>query len=183
MLLYDALDMTFNTIKVRKNPECPVCSIPAEQVELIDYEQFCGMPAHDRSSYTSLTAEEATHMHEINVVELKQQIDNHADVVVLDVRDPHEWEIAAIDGTLRIPKGDIQAAKNAVLAGRKLREETVLAQIPQDKTLLVHCRSGKRSADSIKFLAEVGYDMDKMYNVAGGILAWADQIDPTLPKY
>ena len=183
MLLYDALDMTFNTIKVRKNPECPVCSIPREQVELIDYEQFCGMPAHDRSSFTTLTAEEATHMHEINVVELKQQIDNHADVVVLDVRDPHEWEIAAIEGTLRIPKGDIQAAKNAVLAGRKLREETVLAQIPQNKTLLVHCRSGKRSADSIKFLAEVGYDMDKMYNVAGGILAWADQIDPSLPKY
>lgn len=183
MLLYDALDMTFNTIKVRKDPQCPVCSIPRDEVELIDYEQFCGMPAHDRSSFSTLTAEEATHIHEINVVELKRQLDTHADVVVLDVRDPHEWEIAAIEGTLRIPKGDIQAAKNAVLAGRKLREETVLAQIPQDKTLLVHCRSGKRSADSIKFLAEAGYDMDRMYNVAGGILAWADQIDPSLPKY
>ena len=70
-----------------------------------------------------------------------------------------------------------------MLAGRKLREETVLAQIPQDKTLLVHCRSGKRSADSINFLKEIGYDNDKMYNVAGGILAWADQIDPTMPNY
>jgi sulfur-carrier protein adenylyltransferase/sulfurtransferase len=183
MLLYDALDMAFNTIKVRKNPECPVCSIPRDQVELIDYEQFCGMPAHDRSSFTSAESKEYNGMKEVTVKQLKQAIDNHDDVVVLDVRDPHEWEIAAIDGTLRIPKGEIQAAKNAILAGRKLREETVLAQIPQDKTLLVHCRSGKRSADSINFLHEAGYDPDKMYNVVGGILAWADEIDPRLPKY
>ncbi len=183
MLLYDALDMTFNTIKVRKNPECPVCSIPAEQVELIDYEQFCGMPAHDHSNFSVADEEEYAGMHEITVQELKSQIDSHADVVILDVRDPHEWEISAIDGTLRIPKGDIQAAKNAVLAGRKLIEETVLAQIPKDKTLLVHCRSGKRSADSIKFLREAGYDNNKMYNVIGGILAWAKEIDTTLPSY
>jgi sulfur-carrier protein adenylyltransferase/sulfurtransferase len=183
MMLYDALEMSFNTIKVRKNPECPVCSIRAEEVELIDYEQFCGMPAHDRSTFTSHNNEEHGDMKAITVKELKHAIDTHDDVVVLDVRDPHEWEIAAIEGTLRIPKGEIQAAKNAVLAGRKLLEETVLAQIPQDKTLLVHCRSGKRSADSINFLAEVGYDREKMYNVLGGILAWADEIDPTLPKY
>jgi molybdopterin/thiamine biosynthesis adenylyltransferase/rhodanese-related sulfurtransferase len=183
MLLYDALEMSFNTINVHKNPQCPVCSRPAEEVVLIDYEQFCGMPAHDRSTYSSLADTAPANLREIDVHELKRQIDSGADVVILDVRDPHEWEIAAIEGTLRIPKGEIQAAKNAVLAGRKLREETVLAQIPMDKTLLVHCRSGKRSADSILFLAEVGYDMDKMYNVAGGILAWADQIDPKLPKY
>lgn len=183
MLLYDALEMSFNTIKVHKNADCPVCSKHPDDVELIDYEQFCGMPAHDRSTYSSLTHDQPNGLREIDVHELKRQIDSGADVVVLDVRDPHEWEIAAIEGTLRIPKGEIQAAKNAVLAGRKLREETVLAQIPMDKTLLVHCRSGKRSADSILFLAEVGYDMDKMFNVAGGILAWADEIDPTLPKY
>lgn len=183
MLLYDALEMSFNTIKVRKAPDCPVCSKHPDAVELIDYEQFCGMPAHDRSTYSSLAADQPNGLHEIDVHELKRQIESGADVVVLDVRDPHEWEIVAIDGTLRIPKGEIQAAKNAVLAGRKLRDETVLAQIPMDKPLLVHCRSGKRSADSILFLAEVGYDMDKMFNVAGGILAWADEIDPTLPKY
>ncbi|XWX04520.1 molybdopterin-synthase adenylyltransferase MoeB [Aggregatilineales bacterium SYSU G02658] len=183
MLLYDALEMSFNTIKVRKAPDCPVCSKHPDEVALIDYEQFCGMPAHDRSTYSSLTSDQPNGLHEIDVHELKRQIESGADVVVLDVRDPHEWEIAAIDGTLRIPKGEIQAAKNAVLAGRKLRDETVLAQIPMDKPLLVHCRSGKRSADSILFLAEVGYDMDKMFNVAGGILAWADEIDPTLPKY
>jgi adenylyltransferase/sulfurtransferase len=99
------------------------------------------------------------------------------------VREPHEWEIAAIDGTVRIPKGDIQAAKNALKAARKLEEETVLAQIPRDKPLYVHCRSGKRSADSILFLQEAGYDIKNMYNVAGGILDWAQKIDPTLPQY
>lgn len=102
--------------------------------------------------------------------------------MVLDVRDPHEWEISALDGTLRIPKGQIEAAKNDVLAGRKTREQTVLAQIPRDREIIVHCRSGKRSADSIKFLQEAGY-ANKLVNLAGGILAWADQIDPSMPKY
>ena len=183
MLLYDALNMEFNTIRIRKHPDCPVCGVPADEVELIDYEQFCGMPAHDHSSFSIADEEGYEDVQEISVRELKAQMDAGDDVVVLDVRDPHEWEIAAIDGTLRIPKGDIQAAKNAILAGRKLPEETVLAQIPRDKTLLVHCRSGKRSADSIIFLREAGYDANKMYNVVGGILAWADEIDPSLPKY
>jgi len=186
MLLYDALEMEFNTIKVRKNPDCPVCGHGKhpEDIELIDYEQFCGVPAHDRSSFSNLHEEEYAGMQEISVQQLQQTMLAHdPNVVVLDVRDPHEWAISALPGTLRIPKGEIQQAKNAVLAGRKLRGETVLAQIPQDKTLLVHCRSGKRSADSINFLKEVGYDNNKMYNVAGGILAWADQIDPSMPKY
>lgn len=183
MLLYDALEMSFNTIKVRKNPECPVCSKHADEIELIDYEQFCGMPAHDRSSFSTLEPEYKG-MKEIDVYQLKDHLESaNGDVVVLDVRDPHEWEIAAIPNTLRISKGDIQQAKNAILAGRKLYEETVLAQIPKDKTLLVYCRSGKRSADSINFLKEVGYDAEKMYNVVGGILAWAREIDPDMPVY
>lgn len=183
MLLYDALDMEFNTIRVRKNPDCPVCSIPADQVELIDYEQFCGVPAHDHSDFRLDEDQSYTDLHEITVRELKAKLDASEDLVVLDVRDPHEWEIAALDRTLRIPKGEIQAAKNAILAGRKLPEETILTQIPRDKTLMVMCRSGKRSADSILFLREAGYDMSKMYNVTGGILAWAQEIDPKLPQY
>lgn len=183
MMLYDALNMEFNTIRVRKDPNCPVCSIKKQEVELIDYEMFCGMPAHDHSNFSLSDEADYEGMLEINVSDLKQKIDADEDMVVLDVRDPHEWEIAAIDGTLRIPKGDIQAAKNAILAGRKRREETVLAQIPQDKTIMVHCRSGKRSADSILMLEEVGYSEDKLYNVTGGILAWAEEIDPTLPQY
>lgn len=122
-------------------------------------------------------------MQEITVTELKSKLDAGADIVVLDVREPHEWNIAAIDGTLRIPKGEIEQAKDAVIAGSKQVEETLLAQIPPDKELIVHCRSGKRSADTISFLQEAGYDLKRMYNLVGGILAWADEIDPSLPKY
>jgi len=181
MLLYDALEMSFTNIKVRKNPECPVCSVHPDEVELIDYEMFCGVPAHDHSDFS--TAEEDADMLTIDVNALKNRLDSDDDVLVLDVRDPHEWEIAALDGTLRIPKGDIQTAKNAVLAGRKLREETVLADIPQDREIIVHCRSGKRSADVIHMLTEIGYDADKLRNLEGGILAWARDIDTTLPTY
>jgi sulfur-carrier protein adenylyltransferase/sulfurtransferase len=183
MMLYDALEMSFSTIKVRKNPNCPVCSIPREQVELIDYEMFCGMPAHDRSTFTARNGHKDGEMKTINVHELKERIDAGEDLVIVDVRDPHEWEIVALDGTLRIPKGDVQAAKNAVLAGRKLREETVLADIPDDREVIVHCRSGKRSADVIEMLREIGYNSDKLVNLEGGILAWAEEIDTRLPTY
>jgi adenylyltransferase/sulfurtransferase len=182
MLLYDALEMTFSTIKVRKDPNCPVCGIPREEVELIDYEQFCGMPAHDHSTFSAGNEHEGE-MRTINVSTLKQRIDNGEDLLVLDVREPHEWAIAAIDGTLRIPKGDIQAAKNAVLAGRKLDSETVLSELPRDREIIVHCRSGKRSADVIEMLEEIGYDPNKLVNVEGGILAWANEVDQTLPTY
>lgn len=184
MLLYDALEMSFTKLKVRKDPNCPVCSIPHEQVQLIDYEMFCGMPAHDRSDYKASTngAEKKETVSEISVKELKARIDSGETLVVLDVRDPHEWEISALDGTIRIPKGKIEAAKNDVLAGRKTADMTVLADIPNDVEVIVHCRSGKRSADSIKFLQEVGYT-NKLVNLKGGILAWADEIDPSMPKY
>lgn len=182
MMLYDALEMSFNTIKVRKNPDCPVCNIASEDVELIDYEQFCGVPAHDRSEFQSENTTDGD-MLETTVTELKTRLDDGDNVLVLDVRDPHEWDIVALDGTLRIPKGEIQLAKNAVLAGRKLREETVLAQIPDDREIIVHCRSGKRSADVIEMLGEIGYDGSQLKNLAGGILAWARDIDPTLPTY
>lgn len=182
MVLYDALEMSMTRIKVRKNPACPVCGVPHEQIELIDYEQFCGMPAHDRSSF-STPVTNVNGIQTINVRQLKARRDKEADLVILDVRDPHEFAIAALDNTLRIPKGDIQSAKDAVLQGRAVYEETVLAQIPRDREIMVMCRSGKRSADSINFLAEVGYDREKLVNVDGGILAWAKDIDPSLPSY
>jgi molybdopterin/thiamine biosynthesis adenylyltransferase/rhodanese-related sulfurtransferase len=182
MVLYDALEMSFTTIKVRKDPHCPVCGVPAEEVELIDYEQFCGMPAHDNSLYTT-DEQPLEGMLTIDVKTLSQRLQAEPDLLVLDVRDPHEWAIAALDGTLRISKGDIQAAKNAVVGNRKLAEETVLRDIPRDREVIVHCRSGKRSADVIEMLVQVGYDADKLKNVEGGILAWARDIDPTLPSY
>lgn len=184
MLLYDATEMSFTRLKVRKDPHCPVCSVPAEQVQLIDYEQFCGMPAHDRSEYKTNTngAAKEQPVQEMSVRELKARLDKGDDVLVLDVRDPHEWQISALEGTLRIPKGQIEAAKNDVLNGRKRREDTVLAQIPDDREVILMCRSGKRSADSIKFLREAGYT-NTLINVTGGILAWADQIDTSMAKY
>jgi adenylyltransferase/sulfurtransferase len=182
MMLYDALEMSFTTIKVRKNPDCPVCGVHADEVELIDYEMFCGMPAHDRSDFTAHSNGHSD-MLEIDVYELKDRLDAESDLLVLDVRDPHEWEISTLEDTLRIPKGDIQAAKNAVLAGRKLREETILAEIPLDREIIVYCRSGKRSADVISMLGEIGYDTGKLKNLEGGILAWAREIDPSLPLY
>lgn len=184
MLLYDALEMSFTKLKVRKDPHCPVCAIPAEQVQLIDYEMFCGMPAHDRSEFKASTnghTEEKKDL-EITVTELKARLDSGEDLLILDVRDPHEWEISALEGSLRIPKGQIEAAKNDVLAGRKTPDATVLARIPTDREIIVQCRSGKRSADSIKFLQEAGYQ-NKLVNLKGGILAWADEIDPSMPKY
>lgn len=183
MVLYDALEMSFTTIKVRKDPNCPVCSIPAEQIELIDYEQFCGVPAHDHSDFSGVEAAAQNGMGVIDVQTLNQRLTAGDDLLVLDVREPHEWAIAAIEGTLRIPKGDIQTAKNAVIAGRKLEAETVLNDIPRDREIVVHCRSGKRSADVIEMLVQAGYDADKLKNLEGGILAWAEQIDRTLPQY
>lgn len=183
MLLYDALEMSFTTIKVRRNPDCAVCGVPADEVELIDYEQFCGMPAHDRSTFNANGDARPADMLTIGVRALKDRLDAENGLLVLDVREPHEWEIAAIDGTLRISKGDIQAAKDAVLAGRKQPEETVLADLPRDQEIIVHCRSGVRSADVIGMLREVGYSADRLRNLEGGILAWADEIDPSLPKY
>lgn len=180
MLLYDALEMSFHTIKIRKNPHCPVCSIPAEQVQLIDYEMFCGMPAHDRSDFRSQNGVQP--VDEITVSELKSRIDAGDNVLIVDVREPHEWEIVSLDGSLKIRKGDIQAAKNALLAGRKLREETVLADIPDDREVIVQCRTGARSADSIRFLREAGYQ-NNLLNLKGGIIAWAREIDQSLPVY
>lgn len=183
MLLYDALEMSFQTIKVRKDPHCSVCGIDQAAIELIDYEQFCGMPAHDHSEFSAVDEITEFNIQTVTVHDVHQALENGDDVVVVDVRDPHEWDISAIEGALRIPKPQIQLAKNGIQAGRKRWEETVLKDIPKDKKLYLHCRSGKRSADSIAFLSEVGYDLDRMYNVEGGILAWADEIDPNMPKY
>jgi adenylyltransferase/sulfurtransferase len=188
MLLYDASDMTFTTIKVRKNPNCPVCSIPHEQVELIDYEQFCGVPAHDHVPSAAATngngkvSDPNAPVKGIDVQQLKALYDSSTPFV-LDVRNPEEFEIAIMPDTVKIPKPQIQLAVEDVKSGRKTVDQTVLAQIPRDREVIVHCRSGVRSADVIKLLRQVGWDNDKLINVEGGILAWARQIDTSLPTY
>lgn len=184
MVLYDALDMSFTTIRVRRDSACPVCSIAPEQVELIDYEQFCGMPAHDQSTFGVANGKQqaGAALDEISVAALKTRLDAGEDLLILDVRNPIEWEIATLDDTLRVPKPLIEAAMRDVLAGHKAREETVLAEIPADRELVVYCRSGVRSADSIGFLRKLGYE-NRLLNLSGGILAWAREIDPSLPTY
>jgi adenylyltransferase/sulfurtransferase len=195
MMLYDALEMTFTTIKVRKNPACPVCGIPAEQVELIDYEQFCGMPAHDHVPAAHAAAAQPVSVNgstavngnplvpQITARELKQRIDAGDDLYIVDVRNPEEWEIASLEGTVKIPKPQIELAAQEIAAGRLQEADSVLAHIPRDREVIVHCRSGKRSTDVIHVLRALGYDPAKLVNMDGGILAWAHDVDQTMPTY
>ena len=189
MLLYDALEMSFMTIKVRKNPNCPVCGIPHEQVQLIDYEQFCGVPAHDHAAAAAednKPVDENKPVPQINVQALKQRLDSGEDLFILDVRNPEEWEISNLDDVATItyiPKPQIQIAVDEIKAGRKRREDTVIGRIPRDREIIVHCRSGVRSTDAIKMLRTLGYNPNKLINVEGGILAWARQVDNSMPVY
>lgn len=162
LLLYDASEMSFETIKLRKNPNCPVCGEHPTITRLIDYEQFCGVPAHDHSTYE----EGRTPVRAITVDEVKARLDAGDDLLILDVREPQEWEISLIEGARRIPKGDV------------LRH---LDELPRERDIVVHCRTGVRSADVIRALQEQGYT--RLYNMAGGINAWARKIDPSLPVY
>ncbi|GIL08823.1 MAG: molybdenum cofactor biosynthesis protein MoeB [Chloroflexota bacterium] len=183
MLLYDALDMTFTTVKVRKDPRCPVCSLPPAQIELLDYEQFCGMPAHDQSVFGRHAAgDDRAPVEGISVRALKARLDAGERPVVVDVRGPLEWDISRLDGVRGIPKPQIEDAVSAVLAGRARLEDTVLAGIPTSGEVIVCCRSGARSADVIHALRRAGYS-NRLLNLDGGILAWAAEIDPTMATY
>lgn len=162
LLLYDASDMTFDTIKLRKNPNCPICGENPTITHLIDYEEFCGVPAHDHSTYEEGRAP----VRGITVDEVKARLDAGDDLLILDVREPLEWQISVIDGTLCIPKGEVLQH---------------LAELPQDRDIVVHCKTGIRSADVIRQLQGEGYT--RLYNLAGGINAWARKIDPSLPVY
>ncbi len=183
MLLYDALEMSFTTIRVRKDPNCPVCGIPHDQVELIDYEQFCGVPAHDHVAVADDTDKPIP---QITAQQLKQRIDNGDDLYILDVRNPEEWEIVTLEDIAPVtylPKPQIMLAVDEIKAGRKTADETVIGQIPHDREVIVHCRSGVRSTDVINLLREVGYQPDNLVNMEGGILAWAKTVDQTMPVY
>ncbi len=161
LLMYDALNMTFDTLKIRKNPNCPVCGDHPTVTELIDYEQFCGVPAHDHSEL-----EETRIIPSIGVKALKEKLDRDANLVIVDVREPQEWEISFIDGAITIPKGEVLKR---------------LDEIPQDKTVAFLCRTGVRSGEVTGWLMDRGYN--NVYNVLGGINAWVRQIDESQPVY
>jgi adenylyltransferase/sulfurtransferase len=166
LLLYDALNMEFTEVNLRKNPNCPVCSESPTLTELIDYEQFCGMPAHDHSLY--LAGEEGEAVPQITPVALKGRLEAGEDLFILDVRELHEWEISNLShlGAKLIPKGDV--------VGRMNELDTAV-------TTVVQCRSGARSADVIRELKQHGFK--KLLNLDGGINRWAKEVDPSIPIY
>jgi sulfur-carrier protein adenylyltransferase/sulfurtransferase len=158
LLLFDALAMKFRELKLRKNPECPACGDHPTIKKLIDYEEFCGIRGEEAPAMASTVPE-------ITPKELKQRLDRGDDLFILDVREPHEYQICNIGGRL-IPLGEIS---------RRAHE------LDSSREIVVHCRSGKRSAEAAEFLRGVGFR--KLLNLKGGILAWSDDVDPTVAKY
>jgi adenylyltransferase/sulfurtransferase len=160
LLLVDALGMRFRELKLRKNPECPVCGENPTVKELIDYDNFCGIVPESKEEKAVKNG-----IPQLSVKELKHRIDAGEDVFILDVREPYEYQIAQIGGKL-IPQNDVPQR---------------LAEIPRDREIVVQCRSGARSQKIAEFLKQSGYQ--QVVNLAGGILAWSDDIDPRVQKY
>ncbi|HKH11289.1 MAG TPA: molybdopterin-synthase adenylyltransferase MoeB [Rubrobacter sp.] len=158
LMLYDALGMSFREMKLRKDPNCPICGENPTVTELIDYEEFCGIPQAN-------AAEEKNGVPEITVQELKQKMDDGEDINVLDVREPHEYEVANI-GVKLVPLGELPRR---------------LAEFDQNENFAIHCKTGGRSAKAVKLLQDAGFG--NVYNVKGGITAWSEEIDPSVPKY
>ena len=174
LLLVDALGMSFRTLKLRKNPECPVCGLNPTVTKLIDYDQFCGIEPPTKVGPLEVARDKAVGDHpvvdgipQITVEELKRKLDAKEDVFVLDVREPHEYQIANLGATL-IPLGEVER-RVGELAAQK------------DREVVVHCRSGGRSQKASLMLKNAGFT--NVSNLAGGIGAWADKIDPSMPKY
>jgi adenylyltransferase/sulfurtransferase len=160
LLLVDALNMRFRELKLRKNPECPVCGVHPTVTRLIDYQQFCGIAPSAPKENTVKNG-----IPQITVKDLKRRIDAGEDLFILDVREPFEYQIANIGGKL-IPQGEVPQR---------------LSEIDRNREIVVQCKSGGRSQRIAEYLHEVGYP--KVINLAGGILAWSNEIDSTVSKY
>ena len=158
LLLFDALAMRFRELKLKKNPDCPLCGEHPTITKLIDYEEFCGIRGEEAPAMTD-------GIQEITATELKARQDRGEKVFILDVREPHEYQICNLNGKL-IPLGELPRRVN---------------ELDSSVEMVVHCRSGKRSADAIHFLQTAGFK--KLWNLKGGVLAWADEVDPRMPKY
>ena len=157
LLLIDALTMRFRTVRVQRDPTCPACGT-REITELIDYDEYCGVPgasnAHAMNDVPELTPRE-----------LAERLSAHADLDLIDVREPYEWDIGRIPGARLIPLGDLAGA---------------MAALDSRREIVVYCRSGVRSADATRRLRAAGF---RATNLAGGILRWSDEVDPSVPKY
>jgi molybdopterin/thiamine biosynthesis adenylyltransferase/rhodanese-related sulfurtransferase len=160
LMIYDALEMSYRSVKVRKDPECPVCGKNPTITELIDYEAFCGAVSDE--------AAEAVQGSTITAKDLKNMMDNDENIFLVDVREPNEYEIVSIPGATLIPKGEF-------LSG------AALEKLPQDKRIVLHCKSGARSAEALAVVKDAGFS--DAVHVGGGVLAWVNQVDPSLPTY
>src|SRR5580700_906929 len=158
LLLYDALAMRFRELKLRRNPECPVCGDHPTIHELIDYQQFCGIPNQPHEP----VAVEG----DIDPTEVKAKMDRGDQFVLIDVREPHEYQICSIPNAKLIPLGDLPKRVN---------------ELDSADEIVAHCKSGMRSAKAVDFLKQAGFR--KVRNMKGGILAWSDKVDPSVPKY
>ncbi len=157
LLLFDALKMKFRELKLRKNPDCPICGENPTIKELIDYEAFCGVTPEQVLRETGF---------EITPEELKSKLDNGEDIILIDVREPHEWEINRIYGSKLIPLSKLPEKVN---------------ELDQTREIIFYCKMGGRSARAVQFLRELGFTRVK--NLAGGIDAWIEKIDPSMPRY
>lgn len=157
LLLVDALGMKFRELKLRKNPDCPACGTHRTVTKLIDYNQFCGIRGEEKPVEAGVP--------EMQVEELKRRLDAGEDIFVLDVREPHEYQICNINGYL-IPLNDLPKRIN---------------ELDSSREIVAHCKMGGRSTKAVQFLRQAGFD--KVHNLTGGIIAWADRVDPKMPKY
>jgi molybdopterin/thiamine biosynthesis adenylyltransferase/rhodanese-related sulfurtransferase/molybdopterin converting factor small subunit len=158
LVLYDALAMRFRELKLRRNPECPVCGDHPTITKLIDYQEFCGVPNQSH--------EEKPMEGDIDPVEVKSKIDRGDRFLLIDVREPHEYQICNIPQAKLIPLGDLPKRVN---------------ELDSAVEIIAHCKSGMRSAKAVDFLKQAGFK--KVRNMKGGILAWSDKVDPSVPKY
>jgi len=159
LLLFDALAMKFRELNLRKNPDCPICGTHRTITKLIDYEQFCGIRGEEHIPVQ-------TGIPEITPAEVKKKMDEHEPFVLIDVREPHEYQICRIPGSKLIPLGEVPKRMN---------------ELNSADEIVVHCKSGMRSARAVDLLMKSGFL--KIHNLKGGILAWSDQVDPSVPKY
>ena len=160
LMIYDALEMSYRTVRVRKDPECPICGKNPSITELIDYDAFCGAVSED--------AAEAASGSTISATDLKGMLDRDDNIFLIDVREPNEYEIVSIPGATLIPKDQF-------LTG------AALERLPQDKRIVLHCKSGARSAEALAIVKNAGFS--DAVHVGGGVLAWVNQVDPSLPTY
>ncbi len=160
LLHFDALQMKFREFKLRRDPKCPVCGDHPTVTELIDYDQFCGVP----QAAAAEAAQDAVPV--ISATELKRKLDAKEDFLLLDVREPYEYDIARTPGAKLLPLGELPSR---------------MSELDSAQEIILLCKNGRRSAQAVRTLQEAGFA--KLANVAGGVEAWADEIDPSIPKY